>query len=553
MRNAHVSTLTTATASNSRANNALLSAQSRGAAAKQSAQYRFDDAVKDARARSADQKGRAADARRDALQALTSIASAQAQLPNLNDAVTGYWDAAADARSTAATVNTTVTGLRTRHAALKAEWATVKQSAEDSTARIETLRRTADDADHASCFSCGQHLTAADALALVGSQERDIDAAHTKMGELRAEAVAAGQNADAADTERDSHLAKANEFDRDATRAAQTVTRAEALIATKAERENTEAQAVAVIARAGKDESAALTAASSEHNAALTAATTEETEATGAAQAEIKETGAIIEATSVPTDEEAQLEATLIAAESLVAGEAAAVEIQRTALNSERDVLRREDATYMAEFARRAEAKTTREAQGTRLLSVQKERKVAITDSKLHATLHKAYSPGGIPAMILAGVIEQLNESVNAALTPLSRGELSVILRTSRETSTGTAENKVSVFVETPTGTRAYETLSGGQKFRVDLAIRSGLAATIARGTGTPIKTFILDEGWGTLDEKGIQSTIDTLFRLSEETNVSTVSHVDAVRDAFPARVEVSMSGGSSVAQLVAA
>ena len=550
MRNVRVSTLTTATASNSRANNALLSAQSRGTAAKQSAQYRFDDAVKDARARSADQKGRAADARRDALQALTSIASAQAQLPNLTDAVTGYWDAAADARSTAAAVNATVTGLRTRHAALKAEWSTVKQSAEDSTARIETLRRTADDADHASCFSCGQHLTAADALALVGSQERDIDAARTKMGELRAEAVAAGQNAD---TERDSHLAKATEFDREAARAAQTVTRAEALIATKAERENTEAQAVAVIAQTGKDESAALTAASSEHNAALTAATTEETEATGAAQAEIKETGAIIEATSVPTDEEAQLEATLIAAESLVAGEAAAVEIQRVALNSERDVLRREDATYMAEFARRAEAKTTREAQGTRLLSVQKERKVAITDSKLHATLHKAYSPGGIPAMILAGVIEQLNESVNAALTPLSRGELSVILRTSRETSTGTAENKVSVFVETPTGTRAYETLSGGQKFRVDLAIRSGLAATIARGTGTPIKTFILDEGWGTLDEKGIQSTIDTLFRLSEETNVSTVSHVDAVRDAFPARVEVSMSGGSSVAQLVAA
>jgi len=550
VRNVRVSTLTTATASNSRANNALLSAQSRGTAAKQSAQYRFDEAVKDARARSTDQKGRAADARRDALQALTSIASAQAQLPNLTDAVTGYWDAAADARSTAAAVNATVTGLRTRHAALKAEWSTVKQSAEDSTARIETLRRTADDADHASCFSCGQHLTAADALALVGSQERDIDAARTKMGELRAEAVAAGQNAD---TERDSHLAKATEFDREAARAAQTVTRAEALIATKAERENTEAQAVAVIAQTGKDESAALTAASSEHNAALTAATTEETEATGAAQAEIKETGAIIEATSVPTDEEAQLEATLIAAESLVAGEAAAVEIQRVALNSERDVLRREDATYMAEFARRAEAKTTREAQGTRLLSVQKERKVAITDSKLHATLHKAYSPGGIPAMILAGVIEQLNESVNAALTPLSRGELSVILRTSRETSTGTAENKVSVFVETPTGTRAYETLSGGQKFRVDLAIRSGLAATIARGTGTPIKTFILDEGWGTLDEKGIQSTIDTLFRLSEETNVSTVSHVDAVRDAFPARVEVSMSGGSSVAQLVAA
>ena len=75
----------------------------------------------------------------------------------------------------------------------------------------------------------------------------------------------------------------------------------------------------------------------------------------------------------------------------------------------------------------------------------------------------------------------------------------------------------------------------------------------IARGTGTPIKTFILDEGWRTLDEKGIIATIDTLFRLSEDTSVLTVSHIDAVRDAFPVHVEVSMSGGTSVAQVVAA
>ncbi|WP_268891238.1 SbcC/MukB-like Walker B domain-containing protein, partial [Agromyces humi] len=125
-------------------------------------------------------------------------------------------------------------------------------------------------------------------------------------------------------------------------------------------------------------------------------------------------------------------------------------------------------------------------------------------------------------------------------------------LRTSRETSKGATDNKVSVYVETPTGIRPYETLSGGQKFRVDLAIRAGLAAAIARGTGTPIRTFILDEGWGTLDEKGVLSTIDTLFRLSEETNVLTVSHIDSVRDAFPARVEVRMDGGTSVAELVA-
>ena len=155
--------------------------------------------------------------------------------------------------------------------------------------------------------------------------------------------------------------------------------------------------------------------------------------------------------------------------------------------------------------------------------------------------------------MILAGVIEQLNETVNTALPRLSRGELSIMIRTSRESAKGVSDNKITVYVETASGTRPYEALSGGQKFRVDVAIRVGLAEAIARGTGTPIRTFVLDEGWGSLDEKGVLSTIDTLFRLSEETNVITVSHVGVVQDSFPTRVEVSISSGSSTAELVSA
>lgn len=42
-------------------------------------------------------------------------------------------------------------------------------------------------------------------------------------------------------------------------------------------------------------------------------------------------------------------------------------------------------------------------------------------------------------------------------------------------------------------------------------------------------------------------------FRLSEDTNVITVSHVGVVQDSFPTRVEVSISSGSSTAELVSA
>lgn len=123
-------------------------------------------------------------------------------------------------------------------------------------------------------------------------------------------------------------------------------------------------------------------------------------------------------------------------------------------------------------------------------------------------------------------------------------------MSTSRDTGSG-SESKVTVYVETPTGTRSYEALSGGQRFRVDRAIRTGLTAIIARGTGTPIETFIMDEGWGSLDEAGIRSTLEVLHRLSERISVLTVSHVDVVRDAFPARIEVTTNEGTSQATVI--
>ena len=160
--------------------------------------------------------------------------------------------------------------------------------------------------------------------------------------------------------------------------------------------------------------------------------------------------------------------------------------------------------------------------------------------------------------MVLAGIMESLNEAVNASLERLSKGQLTVSIRTTRETAKGAAQNQVTVYVETPeAGLLPYESLSSGQKFRVDVdvdvavAVRIGLAEVMARGTGTPIETFLLDEGWGTLDESGITNMVETLFRLSEEVNLITVSHIGAVQDAFPSRVEVSMSGAVSSAQVI--
>lgn len=553
VRTARLHKLDTATADHERATATLAQAAGRSSRAKALAESRFLNLIKTAEDRAAQTRAAAAQTRRDALSALTLIATTERDLPNLVDVVTAYREASDEARANADTWTAEIAAAKTRHGVLKNQWAAQKQIIDDSAARIETLKLTAEDTEHAECFTCGKHLSADDAVALIASQERDIAAAIARQAEIKAEGVAATAASEEASAQYAALLVVAADHDREATNAVVAVTRAQELVLSKPERIRLEEAAVEASSNAGREETEAKKTASAEHTAALKTIDREEAETVEAATAAILTAASIIEATAEPKPSETKLAAALAAAEALVADEAAAVDEQRMALDGERADYRREAQNLTRELARRGEVAALRVEQEARLVTAQAERTAAETDRTLHSTLHKAYSPGGIPAMVLAGVIDELNEAINLSLARLSRGELSVSLRTSRETATGTTENKVSVLVETPTGTSEYESLSGGQKFRVDLAIRAGLTAAVARGTGTPISTFILDEGWGTLDDKGILSTIDTLFRLSEDTNVITVSHIDSVRDAFPARVEVSMVGLNSVAQVVAA
>ena len=485
--------------------------------------------------------------------ALVQIASAAAALPGLTDERNGHRDDATEARAAAENLAAQLTAATSARASLKTEWDNLKTDILDAEARIAALTHSADGTTEAECFTCQQHLSAKDSLALIASQRRDIADHEARKLVVKQSADTALESITANETARTNLVAQANNQDLAAERAAATVTRAEALIATKPEREQAARNAEMILLTVETNEREQFVVAGEERKAAvrlldstLAAAVAATTKIIDAAE------GNITKYTVVPSNE-IDLDERVAAARIAVAAESSAIEIQRAALEDSRDTARRGLQLVLAEISRRNETASTRRDQKARLESVKADRKVSGADRDLHALLSKAFSPSGIPAMILAGVVEDLNDLINVALERLSRGELSIKISASRELANGNTKNELTVFVETPTGTRAYEGLSGGQKFRVDLAIRTGLSQAIARGTGTPIETFILDEGWGTLDEKGILATVDTVFRLAETTNVITVSHIAAVRDAFPARVEVTMSGLVSSAEVIAA
>lgn len=181
-----------------------------------------------------------------------------------------------------------------------------------------------------------------------------------------------------------------------------------------------------------------------------------------------------------------------------------------------------------------------------RLTEYTKTVKTLTGDVATHALLVEAFKPAGIPSMILAGVVEELNEDANEILGFLGDDGLGVNVSTQREKAGGGVDEKVMIYALTAQGSTDYKTLSGSEKLRVALAVRLGLAKCIARRTGSPVQTIVMDEGWGALDEVSKHAVQDVLTRLSSEFAVLTVSHIEDVRSAFPTVIEVSAETGTS-------
>ena len=77
---------------------------------------------------------------------------------------------------------------------------------------------------------------------------------------------------------------------------------------------------------------------------------------------------------------------------------------------------------------------------------------------------------------------------------------------------------------------RAVKTLSGGETFLVSLSLALSLSAAICLKSLRPIEFFFLDEGFGTLDDKLVDTVMDVLTKLSKNFAVGLISHVEELK-----------------------
>ncbi|RUS96018.1 exonuclease subunit SbcC [Trichormus variabilis] len=179
---------------------------------------------------------------------------------------------------------------------------------------------------------------------------------------------------------------------------------------------------------------------------------------------------------------------------------------------------------------------------------------------RVYQELAQAFGKNGIQALMIENVLPQLEAETNQLLSRLSANQLHVQFVTQKAGRSGKSSKKNAKVIDTldiliadARGTRAYETYSGGEAFRINFAIRLALAKLLAQRAGAALQLLIIDEGFGTQDGEGCDRLIAAINAIATDfACILTVTHMPHLKEAFQARIEVNKTQqGSQLSLLV--
>jgi exonuclease SbcC len=159
----------------------------------------------------------------------------------------------------------------------------------------------------------------------------------------------------------------------------------------------------------------------------------------------------------------------------------------------------------------------------------------------------KAYGRDGIPALILeSSAVPWIETEGNRILAELGT-PYRVELRTQAANKTNAVlRETLEIVVNDGDSVRAYETFSGGEKTRLNLALRLALAGLLAHRRGAESRVLCIDELDG-LDAAGMDRLVEVLRRLGDTfSRILLVTHQAQLATAFDQTISVEKEDGRS-------
>lgn len=147
-----------------------------------------------------------------------------------------------------------------------------------------------------------------------------------------------------------------------------------------------------------------------------------------------------------------------------------------------------------------------------------------------------AFSRGGIQSLLIDEIAAAFNQIRSLIFPTLTGGVYDAQFATTSQTKEGEAREKTDFVIRNREALVTYESLSGGERRRIDLGVMLTLILAVARTRRVPgiLGLLVLDEVVSFLDEDGVEALYETLLEVQKTIpSIYVITHISELKSLF--------------------
>ncbi len=219
----------------------------------------------------------------------------------------------------------------------------------------------------------------------------------------------------------------------------------------------------------------------------------------------------------------------------------AGVEDALSQKKKEKQTLDEEIKTVVSEEAKLVEKLSEIERKEKRFEELKKEVVEKEETVQILNACKKMFGKEGIQISIIRDAIPQIEGIANEMLSRMTNGRMNLKFDTLRQLKTrDISKSTLRISVYDNGEKRRYELFSGGEQFRINLAIRIGISMFLSERSGMPLEMLVIDEGFGSQDENGKMRILEEINSFKDRfKKIIIITHVSDIKENFPYEIRV--------------
>lgn len=181
------------------------------------------------------------------------------------------------------------------------------------------------------------------------------------------------------------------------------------------------------------------------------------------------------------------------------------------------------------------------------LEQIKREKSANAEEIELYKHIEEAFGVRGIQSILIEDAVPTIEQEANRILQNLTNNHLALNIETKRQQQNEKVVESLDIYISDESGTvRDYNTFSGGEKFRVDFALRVAISKLLASQHNSGPKMLVIDEGFGSQDKDGLDAMLEAINVVKDDfEKVFIVTHLDELKEQFETKIFVSKDAAS--------